>query len=288
MCWVGNFGGNMWWVGLAVVVIASFMFYISSKLSEVEGGKGFNFIVYPWFTTLPETVATALLLIKDFPVAALFNSVFSAVFDLCIVLGLTAIVYGRVEVGGLLDLALGTSLSILVFAFLCFDSVINIYDSMVLLAILAILSVYAYFLGWGRPRANWLVTLAGLLLSVVPIYFLVEGVELLSMYISEAYAGIVSAVATSIPDAIIALVYGLRSEEAVASLLGAITHDFVENIPIAILLSGTSLFVADTAVTVAIASVTAVTLLFTFSYGRVSRIEGYIMLVIFLVLLLVV
>jgi hypothetical protein len=280
-------------IGLVVVALASLMFYLSSRLTEVEGGKGFNFIVYPWLTTLPETVATALLLIKGLTTAALFNSVFSAVFDLCVVLGLTAIVYGSVEVRGLIDLALGTVLSILAFTFLCFDSVIDIFDSMVLLSILAILSIYAYFLGWGRPRANWLVTLVGLGLSVIPIYFLVEGVEVLSMYISEAYAGVVSAVATSIPDAIIALIYGLRSEEAVSSLLGAIAHDFVENIPIAVLLAYLAgatggLVIADTARVVGIAGLTTATLLFTFSYGRVDRREGYIMLIIFLVLLLLV
>jgi Ca2+/Na+ antiporter len=277
----------VWWVGALVVVVSAVMFYLSSKLTEVEGGKGFNYVVYPWVTTLPETLASTMLLIKGLHTASLYNALFSAVFDLCVVIGLTAIVYGAIEVRGLIDMALITALGAFVFLFIAFDSVITPTDSIILYAVLLASMVYGYFVGWGRPRISWSVVAVALAVSTVACYFLVEGVEVLCRYIPEAYAGVVSAVATSLPDTIIALVYGLRTEEAIASLYGCILHDFVENVATAVLVAG-GLIVSDLVATATATALTALLIVLSTSYGRITRFEGVILLSAFVALLVLV
>lgn len=281
----------MWWVGALVVVISAVMFYLSSKLTEVEGGKGFNYVIYPWVTTMPETLASALLLIKGLHTASLYNAVFSAVFDLCVVIGLTA-VRGAIEVRGLIDMALITSLGAFVFLFLVFDSVITPTDSIILYAVLLASMIYGYFAGWGRPRISWSVVAVGLALSTVSCYFLVEGIDILCRYIEEAYSGVISAVATSIPDTIIALLYGLRTEEAVASLYGCILHDYVENVATAVLVASLAgvpgLVVADVVAVAVATALTALLIVLTTSYGRITRFEGVLLLLAFIALLVLV
>ena len=282
----------MWWVGALVVVLSTVMFYLSSKLTEVEGGKGFNYVVYPWVTTLPETLASTLLLIKGLSTASLYNSIFSATFDLCVIIGLVAIIYGSIKVSDLIDMALITSLSAFVFLFLAFDSVITPTDSIILYAVLLTSMIYGYFVGWGKPKTNWLVVVAGLLLSAVSCYFLVEGIDVLCRYIPEAYGGVISAVATSVPDFIVALIYGLRTQEAVASIYGCIIHDFVENISSAVLVASLvgvgGLRIADIPATVMVTSVTALMVLLITSYGRITRFEGVLLLLAFIILLVLV
>jgi Ca2+/Na+ antiporter len=281
----------MWWVGALVVVISAVMFYLSSKLTEVEGGKGFNYVVYPWVTTMPETLASALLLIKGLHTASLYNSVFSAVFDLCVVIGLTAIVCGAIEVRGLIDMALITALGAFVFLFLAFDSVITPTDSIILYAVLLASMIYG-FAGWGRPRISWSVVAVGLALSTVSCYFLVEGIELLTRYIPEAYGGVISAAATSIPDLIVAVIYGLRTEEAVASLYGCILHDYVENVATSVLVASLAgvpgLLVVDVVATATATALTALLIVLTTSYGRITRFEGVLLLLAFIALLVLV
>ena len=82
-------------------------------------------------------------------------------------------------------------------------------------------------------------------------------------------------------------VYGLESEEAVASIYGACAHDFVESIGLAALAAG---FVG-VAVPVPKPQHLAVVLaaimmswIFVMSYGRITAIEGAILVVAFLVL----
>jgi cation:H+ antiporter len=282
----------VWWAGALVVVLSAVMFYLSSKLTEVEGGKGFNYMVYPWVTTLPETLASTLLLIKGLHTASLYNSIFSAVFDLCVVIGLTAIIYGVVEIRGLIDMALITALGGFLFLFLAFDRIITSTDAVILYTVLIVSMVYGYFIGLGKPRISWSVVAVGLALSTVACYLLVEGIDLLCKYIPEAYGGVISAVATSIPDIIIALLYGLRTEEAVASLYGCIIHDYVENIATAVLVASLAgvpgLVVADVVATAVAVAVTALLIVLTTSYGRITRFEGVILLSAFVALLVLV
>jgi Ca2+/Na+ antiporter len=152
--------------------------------------------------------------------------------------------------------------------------------------------IYGYFAGWGKPKTNWFVVVAGLLLSLVACSFLVEGIDILCRYIPEAYGGVVSAVATSIPDFIVALVYGLKTQEAVASIYGCIIHDFVENISTAVLVASLAgvggLRIADLPATVMVTSVTALMVLLITSYGVITRFEGVLLLLAFIILLILV
>lgn len=270
------------------LVLAVVLMYLVGEATKVEGKEGFTFSIYPWITTLPETMTTALLAISGYYTAALYNSVFSAVFDIAVGLGLVAIVYGVVEFR-LTDLAALAAVSAFAFVVADIDGVIDLNDGLLLYAFLVFSIVYSVAkYGMFRKRLSAIDTLkiaAGLLaLAAIGVWYY-RNVEALCNIVGEKLGGIVSAVLTSLPDVIVAVVYGLSEPEAQAEVLGAVAHDFIENVPTAAIVAGLlanrCIVDSNPVITIAAAATTAAALLFVSSYRRVTRFEGYVLLLLF-------
>jgi len=279
-----------------LIAITMFM-YLLGKLTEVEGRAGYMYSVYPWITTFPETLSTTLYVLHGYNVTALYNSVFSATFDIAVVFGLVALVHGTIEFR-LRDLTLLTSIAGIMFMFLLSDGFISYIDAVYLYIVLVFLIIYSIarygFLGRGINRATALRTaLAMAGLGVVTWIFTVNIIALIQSGVSQAIAGILSASLTSVPDLVIALVYGLKTMESQAQILGCVAHDFIENVPSAViiphLVTGIQGVVDPNPIlTAVITGATIVVLLFASSYGRITRFEGAILVATFIVLSLVV
>jgi len=283
------------WAIVANLVALSFMMYIIQKVGEIEGKEGFMYSVYPWINTFPETLTTALLLIGGYPTAALYNSVMSATFDAALGIGLTAVIHGTVAFT-LTDLALFTAVAGVAFMFLDFDGLVSPTDAAALYAILALVTAYSiarYGFFKRRISAGEAVrTLLSLLALGVVTYVFYINVEALIPLLGERISGVIAAVLTSVPDLVTAAVYGVTSPESQAELLGCIAHDFVENVPTAVLaatLVAGSQGMVDAAPlrTLAITGITLVALLFVASFRRVTRFEGLVLAAAFIAVVLI-
>jgi len=278
----------MLWITVAMLVGLAVAMYVVSELTKVEGTPGFTFSVYPWVTTLPETITTTLLAVSGYYTAAIYNSVFSAVFDLAVGLGLVAVIYGTTEFR-LTDLTFLAAVAALAFVAADFDGVVDMYDGAMLLVLLFVLIGYsvARYGMFRRPvsRMDVLNMVIGMAVLGMLGFLYYQYVEALIPYVGEKLGGIVSATLTSIPDVIVAVVYGLGEPESQAELLGAVAHDFVENVPIAAiaagLIAGRGIVDTNPMLTVAMTALTAATVVFVASYKRVTRFEGFILLMLF-------
>jgi len=269
------------------LVVAVALMYLVGEFTKVEGKEGFTFSIYPWVTTLPETITTALLAVSGYYTAALYNSVFSAVFNMAVGIGLVAIVYGVVEFK-LTDLAALAALSAFVFVVADIDGIINFNDGLMLYVFLAFTIIYSIArYGMFRKRITTeeaLKIVGGLLaLAAIGVWYY-KNVEALIPFVGEKIGGLLSACLTSVPDVIVALIYGLSEPEAQAELLGAIAHDFIENVPTAAIVAGilgTHIVDVNPMLTIAAAAVTGAVIIFISSYRRVTRFEGFVLLLLF-------
>ena len=66
---------------------------LTQQIYEVRLGRLFTYVVIPWVTTGPETITAVIMLLKGLPVACLFNCIFSAIFDLFLVMPIIAVSY---------------------------------------------------------------------------------------------------------------------------------------------------------------------------------------------------
>lgn len=271
------------------LIAAAALMYLVSEWSKVEGTEGYTFSLYPWITTLPETITTVMLALSGYYVAALYNSVFSAVFDLAVGLGIVALLYGPVEFR-IVDLVGIAAASALVFCITDIDGIITFGEGLMLYAVLFFAIAYSIArYGLLKRRATHediFKTVVGLVLLAMLGFWYYMNVEALIPYLGEKLGGIVSAVLTSLPDVVVAAVYGLMESEAQAELVGAIMHDFVENVPTAAIvvgLFGGYIVDSNPMLTIAAAAVTASTLVFVASYRRVTKFEGIVLLLLFLI-----
>jgi Ca2+/Na+ antiporter len=271
---------------LAGLVLCSVLLYVFGKLSELEyPSEGYMFTVYPWFVSAPETITTTIYALKGYYVAAIANSVYSATFDMFAAFGLATLIHGDNEVK-VTDLGVIAVLSACLFLLLDMDGGISRLDGYVLLGVLLSSMVYS-LIRYGFPRIRpdpWtvfriVIGLAGL--GIVSFY-LAYFVEALIPYLGEFLAGIVSAALTSLPDLIVAAIYGVTTSYSQSQILGCIAHDFIENVAIAAVIA--SLIVdANPVSTFGIVGVTVAALLFSLSYGRVTRFEALLVIIAYIV-----
>lgn len=273
-----------------MVWISVVLIYLFGKLSEVEApSEGYMFTVYPWLTTLPETVSTAVYALRGFYTTAIVNSVYSAAFDIFAAFGLSTLVHGDTELR-VRDLALLACVSAALFMVFGADGSLGLVDGSVLLIVLFAMMLYSvYRYGWARlglsgiGYARVVVGLAGLGVSA---FVLASYVEALIPYLGEYLAGIISAALTSLPDLIVAVIYGVRSSYSQAQILGCIAHDFIENAAIAAVvtgLAGGALIDLNPVRTFAVTAVTVSVLGFAASYGRVSRFEALMVIIAYII-----
>jgi len=286
----------MVWIIIANLVALSVLMYLVGKLSEIEGREGFMYSVYPWINTFPETLSTALLLISGYSTAALYNSIFSAAFDAAFGIGLAALVHGTISFA-VTDLALYSVVAGLVFMVLDFDGLISVSDSVILYILLAFVTMYSIArYGFIKKRFSGFdiaKTVLGLAALGVVTYVFYTQIEALIPFVGERLGGVVSATLTSIPDLITAIVYGLTSSESQAELLGCIAHDFIENIPTSVLaaylIAGSSGMIdLDPMKTLTITGLTVASILFVASFKRVTRFEGALLILVFIIAVILV
>jgi Ca2+/Na+ antiporter len=271
---------------LAGLILCSVLLYVFGKLSELEyPSEGYMFTVYPWLTTAPETITTTIYALKGYYVTAIANSVYSATFDTFAAFGLATLIHGDNEVK-VTDLGVIAVLSACLFLLLDFDGGISRLDGYVLLGVLLSSMVYS-LIRYGFPRIRpdpWtvfriVIGLAGL--GIVSFY-LAYFVEALIPYLGEFLAGIVSAALTSLPDLIVATIYGVTTSYSQAQILGCIAHDFIESVAIAAVIAGL-IVDANPVSTFGIVGVTVATLLLSLSYGRVTRFEALLVIIAYIV-----
>jgi len=281
----------MIWVIIANLAALAALMYLIQEITEVEGKEGFMYSVYPWINTFPETLSTALLLIAGYPTAALYNSIFSAAFDAAAGLGLAALVHGTVTFA-VTDLSLITVIVAVTFMVLDFDGLVSVYDSVLLFILLLFATLYSV-LRYGMFKRKLAAidigkTFMGLgALAVVTLVYY-QNVEMLIPYVGEKIGGVISAALTSIPDLITAIVYGLVSSESQAELLGCIAHDFIENVPASVLAAylvagSTGMVDVDPMRTLIVTGLTAASLLLVASYRRITRFEGALLVIVFII-----
>ena len=274
---------------ISALFVLALLMYVLAELSESEGNVGYMYIVYPWITTAPETLTTIMLVLRGLPVAGLFNSIFSAAFDLAVI-GIAAMRFGVVNVRRVVPLGVVSALSAFALLGVAYDGLLDFNDGVLLVSVLGIATIFAAFgygVSFGRFKWGPVPAVIGLLSMIPAAWLLTRTVELLCMYIPESVAGIVSAVLTSLPDVVVAVVYGLESEEAIASIYGACLHDFVESIGLAALvagLMGCTIPVPSPCHLAVVLAAIATTWIFVMSYGRITPVEGVILVVAFLVL----
>jgi len=281
----------MIWVIIANLIALSVLMYLVGKLSEIEGREGFMYSVYPWINTFPETLSTALLLIGGYSTAALYNSIFSAAFDAAFGIGLAALIHGTISFA-VTDLVFITVVSGVVFMIFDFDGMITISDAAMLYMFLIFATVYSIarygFLRKRLSKIEVIKVVSGLAALGVITYIFYTQIESLIPYIGERLGGVVSAALTSVPDLITAIVYGLASTESQAELLGCIAHDFIENVPTSVLaaymIAGSSGMIDVNPIkTLIITGLTVSSILFVASFRRVTRFEGALLILVFII-----
>jgi len=209
-------------------------------------------LVIPWLTTLPETIVTVKLCAAGYPVAGLYNSIVSAVFDMFIVFPLIA----RTRRADFrVWPAVISPLPLVVVAVLAGETAgegIVLTGTAIGASMLAICIAFQLAVVRGataKIHFDPMVTielLSGLsALTFASIEFS-NTVTALTALMPERLGGTIAAILTSLPDAIYALRAGVRDvDAAVAELAGCIVHDFLEAPAIALMLSKLVLYKQD-------------------------------------------
>jgi len=219
---------------------------LQNAVEQLGAGRLFSFFIVPWLTTFPETLTTIMLVRAGYPIAGLFNGVFSAVFDLFLVLPLLTL--GQRVVLGLF-MPLGLGLVLIPFTVLFLDLKLSAWwEGAILVAVCVVLTLLPALKGGFEKRELSAPQLVSLILtivaSVIALVFTtlqyVSYVESMCAQLGEEIGGILSAYLTSLPDAVYALVLREEGEveEAIGELWACVVHDFTENFGFAPLFGG--------------------------------------------------
>jgi Ca2+/Na+ antiporter len=230
------FSDNIVAVSSILVALTVLMYYLS-RFTEIKGNVGYAYTVYPWITTFPETLVSTITAVFGYPITAIWNSVFSATFDVAVVFGVSGI--GKRVVFRPVKLVIPTVVGGLIFASLAVDFSVSVFDGfilyMYLIAVSAIaIAVYGFRIDRKENLVKHILGLFAIAIAAVVFSFYVMA---LANLINQKIAGVVAACLTSIPDLIIAAVYGI-SDISQAEVLGCVTHDFAENMATAAIVAG--------------------------------------------------
>mgnify|MGYP000016161181 CR=1 FL=1 len=270
---------------IPVLCVLAFVLYIINLVTKVEGNEGYSFTVFPWVNTFPETLTSVVTAIHGYTTASIWNSVFSATFDLMI-LGVSGIRSGYVRFA-VRDLVYPTVVGGFLTAILLLDGSLNLYDGFMLYIVLLAVSIIAiarYGFRVVATKQNIVRHVLGLVGIAVVAYIYSLYVMALCEFVSERIAGIVSAVLTSLPDVVTAVVYGLETPEAQSELLGCIMHDFNENLATTAIVAGLfgrELVDANPLLTVITVAFTMIFLVATLADGDIDTYDGLLLVGVF-------
>ena len=235
------FADNIIAVSSILVALTVLMYYVA-RFGKIRGNIGYAFTVYPWVTTLPETLVSTVAAINGYHVTSIWNAVFSATFDAAAVYGVSGIRSARPIQFRPVGLLIPTVLGGLIFAILLMpDGKLNLFDGFILYGYLITVTAVAIAMYGFRVRV-----VRGALISHVVSLVATAGIALVFSYyvmaladlVGQRLAGVVAASLTSVPDIIEAVVYGIESDVAQAEVLGCIMHDFAENMATAAVVAG--------------------------------------------------
>ena len=217
------------------------LYFITTALCDlvdkIGAGKFFSWVVVPTLTTLPETITSVILAIDGFDLAALYNLVYSAVFDVCIMLlyfaSKTLPRYPFVAMLiGITTFVTAALAGYELYGCFCLDYAAGV----VLLIMLLVLTVLPGIesleikIGGRKLGVNLILVMFNLAALVLVSYELSLRVEAFAVKLGEDIAGVLAAYLTSIPDALYAAVASekLSPEEGLAELAACVIHDFCE------------------------------------------------------------
>jgi len=277
-------------VSSILVALAVLMYYIT-KFGEIKGNIGYAYTVYPWVNTFPETLVSTITAVFGYPVASIWNSVFSATFDAAAVYGVAGLRSDKPIVFRVSSLVYPTIIGGLMFAALLgSDGRLNLFDGAILYIYLIAVTAIAVSMYGFRVKASKH-DLAKHVISLVLlgfVAFIFSGyVMALADLINQKVAGIVSAALTSVPDLITAVVYGIESDVSQAEILGCIMHDFAENMATAAIVAGLfgkEIVDANPVLTAMVVALTMVSLAAALSDGDIDRADGVLLVGTFIVL----
>jgi Ca2+/Na+ antiporter len=274
----------------SILVALSILMYYITKFGEIEGNTGYAYTVYPWVNTFPEAMVSTITAVFGYPVTSIWNSIFSATFDAAAVYGVVGLRSEKPIVFKPTALVYPTIIGGLFFAALISDSKLNLFDGVLLYVYLFAITAIAIAMYGFRIKASKQ-DLAKHVLSLVMlglVTFIFAGyVMALADLINQKVAGIVSAVLTSIPDLVTAVVYGIESEVSQAEILGCITHDFSESMGSAAIVAGLlgkEIVDSNPVLTAVVVALTMVTLAAALSDGDIDRYDGVLLMGTFIVL----
>ncbi len=203
---------------------------VEAEIRRIGAGPLVSALIVPWLTTLPETVTTVKLAVSGYPVAGLYNAIYSAVIDFFIVVPLVA---SRRDLWRLYPAVVAAALfAALSIGFGAYREPVVVSSPWLGGSMLIATLVLSFLAGIGsysiRLSGQNLLNLAsGMAALTFASWFYADYATLFTALIgNEAVAGVVNAYLTSVPDIIYAIV--ARGETGTAELAGCIIHDFLE------------------------------------------------------------
>jgi len=281
------FTDNIVSVSFMLVVLATVMYYLT-RFSEIKGNIGYAYTVYPWIATFPETLVSTITAVFGYPVVAIWNSVFSATFDVA-VFGVSGLLSREKVVFRPVGLLIPTVIGGMLFSSLLYaTNKVSLIDGFILYIYLIAVTVIAIALyGFKVEVKNLARHVLGLIGIAITAFVFSYYVMALSDLINQKIAGVVAACLTSLPDLIIAIVYGIDSDVSQAEILGCITHDFAENMATAAIIAGLygkEIIDSNPILTATVVSITMVVLMATAIDGDIDRYDGILMIGAFAIL----
>jgi Ca2+/Na+ antiporter len=282
------FSDNIVAVSSILVALTVLMYYLS-RFTEIKGNVGYAYTVYPWVSTFPETLVSIITAVFGYPITAIWNSVFSATFDAAVVFGVSGI--GKRVVFRPVKLVIPTVVGGFVFAsLLAVDFSVGVFDGFILYIYLIAVTAIAISLYGFRidvRKENLVKHILGLFAIVVAAVVFSFYVVALANLINQKIAGVVAACLTSIPDLVVAAVYGIDSEVSQAEILGCITHDFAENMATAAIVAGlfgVEIVDANPLLTAMVVAMTMVVLIATTIDGDIDSYDALLLIGSFFIL----
>ena len=229
---------------LELISVCSALYFITAALCDLidklGSGRLFSWIIVPTLTTLPETITSVVLALGGYVLASIYNLLYSAVFDMCIML---TYFYCRKLPRYALYVILTSPL---LFLLLCNANIIiegyvglGLWTGLAALAALLLLTGVPVI---EKPTTrikirdvrelivNLVLVMFNLAALVATCLELSARVEALCAALGQNVGGLLAAYLTSIPDALYSAVATekLSVDEGLAELSACICHDFLE------------------------------------------------------------
>jgi len=217
-------------LGLQAFSLWSIASSVEGELRRLGIGPMASALVIPWLTTLPETITTVKLAASGYPVAGLYNAVYSAVIDLFLV---APLIMRRREAWRLYPALLSAGLfAALAVAYGAHRGTVTISSPWLGSGMIVATMALSVLAGLGAVTTtmagrNLLNLLSGLAALTFAAWYYAEYATMFAAMIgNQALAGIVNAYLTSMPDIVYAIV--AHESSGLAELSGCIIHDFLE------------------------------------------------------------